>query len=490
MSQDRTTTRATFGTKLGIIAATAGSAVGLGNIWRFPSQTAQDGGAIFFFVYLACVAFFGIPIVLAEFIIGRAGKANSARAYRNLVPEKKFHFFGVFAILAAFLIMGFYMVVAGWTLEYLLLSLTGDLGRTKDFSALFASLTNDAGTQIKWMVVFVLGTSGIVAFGVKKGIELASKLMMPLLLLVMLILCARALTLPGAGGGLAYLFAPNLENARSAGARILTDALGQSFFSLSVGMGCLMTYASYFGRDVRLAKTAGTMATLDTAVALLAGVIIFPAAFALAAHPETMVETLKTGGPGLVFIAIPQLLQSLPGAQIWSVFFFVLLVLASLTSTISLLEVITAFVHEEVRITLPKKIRLRRDWGGGTTDGGNAVLRQEYRIARPFAVSVISVGIIALGVLCSYSLGDGSSLRIFGKTFFDFLDFLTAKLMMPIGGIFISIFAGWHLDKKILAAELSNAGTLPLRFFKIYRFILRYVAPAGIAIVLVCGLLG
>lgn len=487
MSQDRTT-RATFGTKLGIIAATAGSAVGLGNIWRFPSQTAQDGGAIFVFVYLACVAFFGIPIVLAEFIIGRAGKANSSRAYRNLVPGKKLHFFGSFAILAAFLIMGFYMVVAGWTLEYLTLSLTGDLGRTKDFSALFSSLLNDAGTQIRWMAVFVLGTAGIVAFGVKKGIELASKLMMPLLLLVMLILCARALTLPGAGDGLTYLFAPNFENARSAGARILTDALGQSFFSLSVGMGCLMTYASYFGRDVRLAKTAGTMASLDTAVALLAGVIIFPAAFALSAHPETMVETLKTGGPGLVFIAIPQLLQSLPGAQIWSVFFFVLLVLASLTSTISLLEVITAFVHEEVRITLPKKIRLR-NWGGGDS-GGNAVLRQEYRVSRPFAVSVISVGVIALGILCSFSLGDGSSLRIFGKTFFDLLDFVTAKLMMPVGGIFISLFAGWCLDKKILAAELSNAGTLPLRFFRTYRFILRWVAPAGIAVVLVCGLFG
>lgn len=485
---EKTTTRATFGTKLGILAATAGSAVGLGNIWRFPSQTAQDGGAIFVFVYLACVAFFGIPIVLAEFVIGRAGKANSARAYRNLAPQKSFQFFGVLSILAAFLIMGFYMVVAGWTLEYLMLSLTGELGCTQDFSALFGSLCNDAGTQIAWMAVFVFGTAGIVAFGVKKGIELASKLMMPLLLAVMLILCVRALTLPGAGAGLSYLFAPNLENARSAGARILTDALGQSFFSLSVGMGCLMTYASYFGKDVRLAKTAGTMATLDTAVALLAGVIIFPAAFALSAHPETMTATLKEGGPGLVFIAIPQLLQSLPGAQIWSVFFFALLILASLTSTISLLEVITAFIHEEVRITLPKKIRLR-NWGGGT-NGGNVNLPQEYRISRPFAALAVSAGIVALGVGCALSLGKDSQLEIFGKTFFDTLDFLTAKLMMPVGGIFISLFVGWRLDKKILEAELSNAGTLPLRFFKAYRFLLRWVAPAGIVVVLLAGLLG
>ncbi len=476
--------RVTFGTKLGIIAATAGSAVGLGNIWRFPSQTAQDGGAIFVFVYLACVAFFGVPIVLAEFILGRAGKANSAGTYRNLAPGKKFHYFGYFAIIAAFLIMGFYMVVSGWTMEYLALSITGELDRTQDFAALFDRLRNSPGTQIFWMAVFMISTAVIVAFGVKKGIELASKLMMPLLFLVMIILCLRAVTLPGAGEGLVYLFAPNPENASSAGARILTDALGQSFFSLSVGMGCLMTYASYFGKDVRLAKTAGTMASLDASVALLAGVMIFPAAFALTTDPDTMVETLKTGGPGLVFIAIPQLLQSLPAAQLWSIFFFLLLVLASLTSTISLLEVITAFVHEEVRVTLPKPIRLRK------SSAGNSVLHQEYRIARPFAVTVISAGVIFLGVLCSYSLGSETSLVIFGLNFFDFLDYITAKLMMPIGGIFISLFAGWYLDKKILAAELSNAGTIPLRFFKTYRFILRFVAPVGIAVVLVCGLMG
>lgn len=476
--------RVTFGTKLGIIAATAGSAVGLGNIWRFPSQAAQDGGAIFVFVYLACVAFFGIPIVLAEFILGRAGKANSAGTYRNLAPGKKFHYFGYFAILAAFLIMGFYMVVSGWTLEYLVLSITGELGRTQDFSALFANLRNNPTAQITWMVIFTAATAGIVAFGVKKGIELASKLMMPLLLLVMLILCVRAVTLPGANEGLVYLFAPNLENASSAGMRILTDALGQSFFSLSVGMGCLMTYASYFGKDVRLVKTAGTMASLDTSVAILAGAIIFPAAFALTTDTGSMVETLKAGGPGLVFIAIPQLLQSLPAAQIWSVFFFLLLVLASLTSTISLLEVITAFVHEEVRVTLPKPIRFQK------TKPENGVLHQEYRIARPFAVSVISIGIIVLGIFCSYSLGDHSALKVFGMSFFDFLDFVTAKLMMPIGGIFISLFAGWYLDKKILAAELSNEGTIPLRFFKTYSFILRFIAPLGIAVVLVVGLIG
>lgn len=487
--------RATFGTKLGIIAATAGSAIGLGNIWRFPSQTAQDGGAIFVFVYLACVAFFGVPIVLAEFILGRAGKANSSRAYKNLAPGKKFHAFGFLSISVAFLIMGFYMVVSGWTLEYLWISLTGEITQTTDFAALFSSLLNDAETQIFWMIVFTLATAGIVAFGVKKGIELASKLMLPLLFLVLIILCVRAVTLPGAGAGLTYLFAPNLDNAASAGTHVLTDALGQCFFSLSVGMGCLMTYASYFKRDVKLQKTAATMATLDTMVALLAGVMIFPTAFALTTDPGSMVETLKAGGPGLVFIAVPQLLQSLPAAQLWSILFFVLLILASLTSTISLLEVVTAFVHEEIRITLPKKIRRISPKKNsaeecGAETGEESVLRQEYKVARPFATIVISLGVIALGIACSFSLGENSSLKLFGMSFFDFLDFITAKVMMPVGGIFISLFTGWYLDKKILAAELSSAGTCSVAFFKIYSFVLRYIAPVGILAVLVCGLAG
>lgn len=475
------TPRVTFGTKLGIIAATAGSAVGLGNIWRFPSQVAQDGGAIFVFIYLACVAFFGIPIVIAEFILGRAGKANSAGAYRNLAPNRKFYLAGYLPIFAAFIISGFYMVVAGWTLEYLSYAIFGKLTPETDFSALFSALLNNASAQIMWMVIFVLGTAGIVAFGVKKGIELASKLMMPLLFIVLIILCIRAVTLPGAGEGLAYLFAPNIENAKSAGTRIFMDALGQSFFSLSVGMGCLMTYASYFGRDIRLVKSASTMAVLDTGVAILAGAIIFPAAFALSTQPETMVETLKAGGPGLVFIAVPQLLQALPGAQLWSILFFLLLVLASLTSTISLLEVITAFIHEEVRITLPKRIRSKAS--------ESSVLHQHYKITRQAAVLIISAGIIIIGVCSALSLGENSSLKIFGMTLFDFLDYVTAKLMIPISGIFVSIFTGWYLDKKILAAELTNDGALPLRFFKTYSFTLRYIVPIGIAGVLIYGLI-
>lgn len=481
--------RATFATKLGIIAATAGSAVGLGNIWRFPSQTAQDGGAVFVLIYLACVAFFGIPIVLAEFLLGRAGKANTAGIFRNLAPGKKFHIFGYFSVILALFIIGFYIVVAGWTLEYLWLALSGNLSAETDFAATFGSLVNDGQTQIVCLIVFALVNALIVAGGIRKGIELASKLMMPLLGIVMVILCIRAVTLPGAGEGLVYLFAPNFENVKNTGAQIFMDALGQSFFSLSVGTGCLMTYASYFKRDVNLAKTAGTMAALDTGIAILAGVIIFPAAFALSVDPSSTVEALKTGGPGLVFITIPQLLQSLPFAQFWSILFFLLLVLASLTSTISMLEIITAFIHEEVRIKLPKPLQVFgvRDADNDVGDHLPALKKDQFRISRPVAAIGITIGVIALGSVCALSLEENSSIALFGMSAFDLLDYISAKLMMPLGGIFISLFAGWYLDKKILAAELSNNGKLSMGFFKAYSFILRYIVPVGIMIVLVYG---
>lgn len=477
-------TRATFGSKLGILAATAGSAAGLGNIWRFPSQTAQDGGAIFFLIYLACVIFFGAPVVLAEFITGRAGQANTLRVYKKLAPGKKFHLFGFFAMAAAFLILGFYMVVSGWTLYYLVLSLAGTLGQTADFGALFGELANDAPKQIAFMLIFIVATAGIIAGGVKKGIELSSKLMMPLLIVVMLVLAARALTLDGAGAGLVYLFEPNLENAASAGPRILTDALGQCFFSLSVGMGALMIYASYFKKDVNLPRMAASMSVLDTAIAVLAGVIIFPAAFALApaADAGTLVETLKTGGPGLVFIELPRLLQALPGAQLWSILFFLLLALAALTSAMSIFEVVTAFIHEEFRFTLAKKI------APSPTSGEERYFHQEYRLSRPFSAIIVAVGITIFGILSACSLGDDSVLKFFGMTFFDLLDFVTAKILLPVGGIFISLFVGWYLDKKMLADELAGTGRLSVPFFKVYSFLLRWVTPIGIAVLLVAGL--
>lgn len=444
-------TRATFGTKLGILAATAGSAVGLGNIWRFPSETANGGGAIFVFIYIACVLFFGIPLVLAEFIIGRAGKANPAGAYRNLAPGTPFHYFGIFAVVAVMLILSFYMVVAGWTFDYFGLALTGKLSNVAEASAfgtIFADLANSPWRQTFWLGVSVIGTAIIVGFGVKKGIESASKLMMPLLFLILLVMCVRAVTLPNASEGLLYLFSPNISDVTP---QVFVSALGQAFFSLSLGMGCLITYASYFGSDVRLGKTAGQLAVVDTSVAVLAGITIFSTAFAAAGtDSESIRQALSNGGPGLIFETLPQLFQTLPLGQLWASLFFLLLILATITSAISMYEIATAFLHEE------------------------------FGISRIKAVILTSVFTLVAGYFAAASLGSGSSLVIAGKPIFDWLDTITATWMMPIGGLFVSWFTGWYLDKKLVRAQLSNNDAFTIRFFRTYIFLLRYVAPIGI----------
>lgn len=444
-------TRVTFGTKLGIIAATAGSAVGLGNIWRFPSETATGGGAIFVFIYLACVLFFGIPLVLAEFIIGRAGKANPAGAYRNLAPGKPFHYFGIFAVVAVMLILSFYMVVAGWTFDYFFLALTGKLSNIAEpaaFGNVFSDLANSPWRQTAWLCVSVIGTAVIVAFGVKKGIELASKLMMPLLFVILLVMCARSVTLPNASEGLLYLFRPDISNVTP---QVFVSALGQAFFSLSLGMGCLITYASYFGDDVRLGKTAVQLAAVDTSVAVLAGITIFSTAFAAAGtNSQQVTEALINGGPGLIFQTLPQLFQTLPLGQLWATLFFLLLVLATITSAISMYEIATAFLHEE------------------------------FKISRVNAVILTSVVTMVAGYFAAASLGTGSLFVFGGKPVFDWLDTITATWMMPLGGLFVSWFTGWYLDRKLVRAQLSNNDAIAIRFFRIYIFLLRYVAPIGI----------
>ena len=453
-------TRVTFGTKLGILAATAGSAVGLGNVWRFPSETANGGGAIFVFIYLACVIFFGIPLVLAEFIIGRAGKANPAGAYRNLAPGKPFYFFGIFAVAAVMLISSFYMVVAGWTFDYFALALTGKLSNLTEpsaFKQIFADLANDTWRQTFWMAVSVISTAVIVGFGVKKGIESASKLMMPLLFLILLVMCVRAVTLPNAFEGLAFLFRPDLSHVTP---QVFVSALGQAFFSLSLGMGCLITYASYFGPDVRLGKTAGQLAVVDTLVAVLAGMTIFSTAFSVAGTGSAEIsEALSHGGPGVIFETLPQLFQALPLGQLWAALFFFLLILATITSAISLYEIGTAFLHEE------------------------------FHCSRITSVILISAFTLVTGFLAAASLGGDSPLVFFGKTLFDWLDTITATWMMPIGGLFVSWFVGWYLDKKLVRSQLSNNDTTAIRFFRTYLFLLRYVAPIGIIIIFLVSLL-
>jgi NSS family neurotransmitter:Na+ symporter len=440
--------RVTFTSKIGVVAAAAGSAVGLGNIWRFPSQTADGGGAIFIFVYIACILFFGIPVMMSEFIIGRSARANTAGAFHILAPGTQWKWIGRLGVLTGFIIMGFYMVVAGWTLIYFLQSITGNLHTVNDFSIHFTNILNDPLKQSVWMIVFSFLTSFFILSGVRKGIEKSAKIFMPILFLLLIILAIRSITLEGAIQGLNFLFKPNMEHVKQT---VFLDAMGQAFFSLSIGMGCLITYGSYFNKSINLTKTAVQVSILDTLVAVLSGVIIFPAAFALTSSPDTIVDELVTGGPGLLFITIPELLNQMPASMAWSALFFCLLALAALTSTISLMEVVTVYLFEE------------------------------YKISRRKSTIFVTLGVIILGIISSYS-----------SVFFNILDMASAKYMLPIGGLFISIFVGWYLKQQLVTAQITNEGKLRfgVGFIKFYIFLLRFVAPIAILSIFVYGLTG
>lgn len=443
--------RANFGSKLGVILASAGSAVGLGNIWRFPFETGNHGGAAFILTYLGCVLFFGIPIMLAEFLIGRRSRANTAGAYQILAPGTHWRWVGRMGVLAGFLILGYYSVVAGWTLEFIGEAATNSFAgkSATEFIDSFNRFVGHPWRPAVWLTVFLLATHFIIVKGVEKGIEKSSKIMMPALFLLLIVLAVCSVSLPGAGAGIEFLLKPDFSKVDG---NVLLGAMGQAFFSLSLGMGCLCTYASYFRNDTNLGKTALNVGAIDTMVAILAGFIIFPAAFSVGIQPDA--------GPSLLFITIPNVFQQAFGNLPWlavvlSVMFYVLLALAALTSTISLHEVVTAYLHEE------------------------------FKFSRGKAARMVTAGCIVLGVFCSLSLGVGKEYTIFGLTLFDLFDFLTAKIMLPLGGFFIALFTGWYLDKHIVWEEVSNHGTLKVPVYKLLVFILKYLAPIGIAAIFI-----
>ena len=446
-----TNNRANFGTKLGVILASAGSAVGLGNIWRFPYMTGEYGGAAFILTYLGCVLLFGAPIMMAEFLIGRRSRSNTARAYQKLAPGTPWRWVGRMGVLAGFLILSYYSVVAGWTLEYIVDAAVGNFADKgpAEFVQFYNSFVSNPWLPVVWTIVFLVGTHLIIVKGVEKGIERSSKVMMPALFVLLLILAVCAILLPGSGRGIEFLLKPDFSKVDGS---VLLAAMGQAFFSLSLGMGCLCTYASYFKSDTNLPRTAFSVAIIDTAVAILAGVIIFPAAFAVGIQPDS--------GPGLLFVTLPNIFQQAFGnvpfiAALLAVMFYILLALAALTSTISLHEVVTAYLHEE------------------------------FNLSRGKAARMVTGGCIVLGTLCSLSLGLGRDYTLFGMTLFDLFDFVTAKLMLPLGGFFIALFTGWFLDKKIVREELTNQGTLRLRIYGLIIFLLKFVAPIGIAFVFI-----
>lgn len=443
--------RVSFGSKIGAVLAAAGSAVGLGNIWRFPYETGNHGGAAFILIYLACVLVLGMPIMMAEFTVGRHSKASTGKAYSVLAPGTRWKWLGYLGVLAGFLILGYYSVVSGWTLEYILeTGMNGFADKTpEEFIAAFQRFSQDPYRPLLWLVVFLLLTHFIIVKGVKDGIERSSKVLMPVLFILIGVLAVCSLALPRAEKGIEFLLKPDFSKVNG---DVFLGAMGQAFFSLSLGMGCLSTYASYFGRETRLGRTALNVGVIDTLVAVLAGVIIFPAAFSVGIQPDA--------GPSLIFITLPNVFrQAFAGvpllAYLFSVMFYVLLALAALTSTISLHEVVTAFLHEKFHFT------------------------------RGRAAVWVTAGCIAIGVFSSLSLGVMRQYTLFDKGIFDLLDFVTAKIMLPLGGMLVCIFVGWYLKREVAYEEFTNGGTLKSGFFSVYMFILRFIAPVAIALIFI-----
>ena len=437
-----------FGSKLGIIAAAAGSAVGLGNIYRFPCELGNNGGGAFLLVYLLIVLCLGVPVMLSEFIIGRRAQKNPIGAFKVLRPRSGWPIIGYMGVLCAFIIMAFYSTVAGWTLEYIVKAV-GNQFQGKELSVIeqeFADFHEMGWKNVMWQAVFIFLTGFVVFKGVADGIEKYAKILMPVLVVILVVLGIRAVTLPGAKEGLTFLFKPDFSKITGS---VLISALGQAFFSLSMGMGVLITYGSYIKKDDNLTTTALSVTLSDTLIAVLAGVVIFPAAFSFGVQP--------TAGMGLVFNTLPMIFNQMAGGYFFCIIFFVLLAVAALTSTISLLEVIVAYFVEELHIT------------------------------RRWATVIASLGCMALGVFASLSLKSDTGFTIAGLSFFDSLDFISAKVLLPIGALFIVIFVGWIMGKKTFNEEITNDGKLKLSVKSVIFFIIRYLAPLAIAVIFIKG---
>lgn len=419
--------RASFGGKLSVILVAAGSAVGLGALWRFPYIAGKHGGAAFLLVFLLSVLVVGIPAMLAEFAVGRRTRKNAVGAFRTL--SKRWSWLGYSGVLGALLISGYYYLIAGWSLEYFVSSITGGM-----FSSDLSFKEQFAGFQSSWRpllygVIFILMTHFIVARGVEKGIEKASKIMMPMLLVILVVMAVRVAFMPGASEG--YKFFLSCDFSEAFKTDTIMMAIGQAFFSLSVGMGCMVTYASYFKKDNNLVSTSLNVSILTLFVSILAGLVIFPAVFSAGLEP--------TEGPSLVFVTLPEIFKGMPLAPLWSAIFFLLVILASLTSTISFHEVLTAYTAEE------------------------------FKISRKSGATITTVVSILLSAVTFYEL--------FGVDFLELFDNITANMLMPLGAMFTCIFVMWFMKKEFMKDELTNKGLANRRVSSLILFMLRFITP-------------
>jgi NSS family neurotransmitter:Na+ symporter len=438
--------RESWGSRLGFIMAAAGSAVGLGNIWKFPYTAGNNGGGAFVLIYLIFVAIIGFSVMLTEFAVGRRKNLAAVGAYKSV--DKRWTFAGVLGVLSGFLIMGFYPVVGGWALAYVFKVGGGLLGDPAAIGDVFSGFITNPVQPLIWMVVYLMLNVAIVARGVSSGIEKAGKILMPLLFGILILITIKGLTLPGAMAGVEFLFKPDFSKVT--GGTVLA-ALGQAFFSLSLGMGCMITYGSYLNKKENLVSNAAIVTAMDTGVALLAGLAMFPAMFAFGMEPAA--------GPGLVFVVVPSLFAEMGGAgALFAGLFFVALTVAALTSSVSLLEVVVAYLMDERKFSRVKAV-----------------------------VSASSI-MALMCVLASLSLG-GVGPKLFGSGAFDVFDLLTDKIFLAIGGMLLCIFAGWRLDKEELKNEITNDGEVEFGMFEAWFGLVKYVIPVTIAIVAISGIM-
>ena len=450
LKHEKQKTREGFSSSIGVIAAVLGSAVGLGNIWKFPYVTGANGGAAFILIYLLCLALVGLPVMLSEHLIGRNTKANAVGAFKVLQPRKPWFLVGGAGVLSAFLIMAFYTSVAGWIYAYIFKAASGSLLSTnpQETSLVFKTLVSGVGEPLFWQVFVLLVTGTIIMAGVTKGIERVTKVLMPLLFVLLIVIDIRSLTLPGAAEGLSFLFKPDFSKITVS---VVLAALGLAFFKLSVGMGAMITYGSYVGENENLPKMALKVALSDTLVSLMAGIAIFPAVFAFGFEPDA--------GPPLLFITIPTVFSSMPFGGVFMVLFFVLTAIAATGAMLSLLEVPVAYLTEQ------------------------------HHWSRRNATLLTILGIGLLGSTATLSNSILANITLFGKNFFDFYDFTTSNVLLPLGGIFIALFVGWQWGQSNVYQEISNNGQIANKgLARIFLILVRYVVPVGIILVLLAGL--
>lgn len=422
--------------------AVAGSAVGLGNIWRFPFLAGENGGAAFLILYLCLVIVVGLPLMLAEFSIGRATHRAAVGAFKAIAPKTKWYWIGYLAVVAGFTILGFYSVIAGWAVKFLYDAFAGGwVGQSSpEITAAFNSFVNTGWQPVLLSTIFIIATAAIVLKGVEKGIEKSNKILMPVLVVILLLLCINSMTLSGFGDGMEFLFKPDFSKITT---MTVLAALGQVFFTLSIGMGVMITYSSYVVKEENMVRSKAIVTVIDTSIAIISGIAIFPAVFTFGIEP--------TEGPNLVFIALPNVFAQMIGGYFVGILFFTLLFIAAITSAVSIMEMVAAYFIEE------------------------------FHVARRRAVIYISIGVFILSTLAALSQMENSSIMIFGVNVFDFLDKLSSNYLLTFGGLATAIFTGWVFKKEKLREVMTSGGKYATWAFPIFLFLIRYFCPLAVS---------